>query len=77
MHLFPPPVTESIKVSPTFFLRQLQPGGPLAHRDEGHVVIHHRLVVLVVEPRQGAEPEIGFNKILYFESILAIMFGNC
>jgi len=39
-----------------FFLSQLQPGGPLAHSDEGHVVVHHSLVILVVEPRQGAEP---------------------
>ena len=54
-------MTESKVRSPTFFLAQLQPRGPLTHRDEGHVVVHHGLVKLVVRPPQSAESKAGIK----------------
>ena len=41
----------------TFFLGQLDPSHPLAHGDEGDVVVHESLVVLGLESGQHSEPD--------------------
>ena len=40
----------------TFLLRQLDPWGSLAHCDEGHVIVHHGVVILGLQPTQSTEP---------------------